>query len=81
MLGQDVAHDRDGAIGSSGRQRLGRLPVVAGFQVSIDGRLFGESATVAVVLFADFFCVAFFALIAPSCASSPGVVVVISMCQ
>ena len=37
-LVEDVAHDRDGAIGSGGRQRLDRLRVVAGFQVSIDGR-------------------------------------------
>jgi len=38
LLIQDVAHGRDGAQGSGGRQRLGRLGVVAGFQVSIDGR-------------------------------------------
>src|SRR5262245_55313440 len=38
MLVQDVAHGRDGARSSGGRQRLGRLCLVAGFQVSIDGR-------------------------------------------
>jgi hypothetical protein len=38
LLIQDVAHGRDGAQGSGGGQRLGRLGVVAGFQVSIDGR-------------------------------------------
>ena len=38
LLVQDLAHGRHGARGSGGRQRLGRLCVVAGFQVSIDGR-------------------------------------------
>jgi len=38
VLAQDVAHAREGACTPCWRQRLGWLRVVAGFQVSINGR-------------------------------------------